>query len=472
MQSTGLKAVIFKIVLALLLAAALQPYFLPDRYGTVTGPGTDPVMLSPRQAYRVYRQALAYSPWRGDLWELAGLAAWDSAQKEDAGDCLLQALALGRLTARGEAVLAEVFLVSGDGYSALGAWRKALAQGGDPAVLIPRMLSAAKGAGLTASAVQIAQSWSGWTKTDAPVLYDLGVNISYRQPEAALQLLGAAANLDPIYANSGLFLQNGIHAALLQSEPAYRSVTIGQALTGIGAWGAAANAFADAVRQAPEYAEAWALLGEAREHEKQDGLPALQRAAALKPDSILVQVFQAYYWRRHGKADLALVYLHSVVEQDPSNAMWQVELGYTLVEMGDLVSALPYFERAVEAAPTDPYYWRALAVFCIQNDVQVQETGLPAARQAAALADNDPQNLDVLGQAFLQLGDAVTGQRFFQKAVDLDNQFGLGYYHLGQAYLQLAQPQAARQALLQVIALKADPALMDLAQRLLKQTIP
>lgn len=462
----------FKIALALLMAWVLQPYFLPDRVGPAAAPDADRESLPPRLAYRIYRQAVEYSPWRGDLWEQAGLAAWASAQNDNAAYCLLRALSLKGLTAQGEMALAEVFLNFGDVYSAWGAWRKALAQGVEPAGLYPRMLSAAIGSSQPALAVQIAQSWAGWTRSDAPVLYDLAVNVSFTQPEAALQLLGTAGNLDTAYANSGLLLQNGIHAALLQPEPAYRSVAIGQALTRIGAWKAAASAFRNAIRLAPDYAEAWALWGEARERENLDGLPALQKAASLKPDSILVQVFQAFYWRRHGKADLALVYLHSVAEQDPTNAMWQVELGYTLVELGDLVSALPYFVRAVEAAPTDSYYWRALAVFCIQNDVQVQETGLPAARRAVALEDQNPLNLDVLGQAFLQLGDAVSGQRFFQKAVDLDSQFGLGYYHLGQAYLQLAQPQAARQALLRVISLKSDPALMDLAQRLLKQTIP
>ncbi len=55
----------------------------------------------------------------------------------------------------------------------------------------------------------------------------------------------------------------------------------------MGEWQLAERAFSQACQLSPEYAEAWAYLSQAQEQLGQDGLPALNKAIALEPDSVV-----------------------------------------------------------------------------------------------------------------------------------------------------------------------------------------
>jgi tetratricopeptide (TPR) repeat protein len=247
---------------------------------------------------------------------------------------------------------------------------------------------------------------------------------------------------------------------------------IGRGLGSLGEWQLAERAFSQACQLSPDYAEAWAYLSQAQEQLGQDGLPALNKAIALKPDSVLIQAFQALYWEHHGKADLALVYLHAIAGQEPDNGMWQVEIGNTLVEMGDLAAALPYYQQAVVVEPGNPNYWRDLALFSLVYNVQLTGVGLPAARQAVVLEPADPVGLDILGQYFLAGKDLLSAERMFLNAIIQDPHYAQAQFHLGLTYLEEGKSQPAYETLKLAAKLAAGQPLAEQIQRVLNQNFP
>ena len=77
-------------------------------------------------------------------------------------------------------------------------------------------------------------------------------------------------------------------------------------------------------------------------------------------------------------------------------------------------------QAAVEIDRDNPEYWGVLAKFSIGHNFQVQEAGLGAARQALLLSPRNPVYLDLLGTAYMILGDLDNAERFFQQALERD----------------------------------------------------
>ena len=65
-----------------------------------------------------------------------------------------------------------------------------------------------------------------------------------------------------------------------------------------------------------------------------------------------------------------------------------------------LIRALESYQAATGLAPDNASYWRLLAIFCAQNNVNIKDVGVPAAQKAVILV-NDATSLDVLGWLLL-----------------------------------------------------------------------
>ena len=103
----------------------------------------------------------------------------------------------------------------------------------------------------------------------------------------------------------------------------------------------------------------------------------------------------------------------------------------------------------------DGRWWLLLARFYVDNEYRVADYGLPAARQAVALAPNDAQAIDTLGFALVLTGDLSNGQKLLEQALALAPQSASVYYHLG--LLHSRQGQFVDAALMLDQALKLDP---------------
>ena len=383
-----------------------------------------------------YRAALDREPWRLELWEAVAREEQQAGRLEQAEEAYLQAQANGQLSAQGRRALAEVYSLLGETDKALTAWQAVIREDGPAGAVYEQMAQVYRSRGELESAVAVLREWRAKEPGSARAAYLLGLYLSVSDPDAAVKLLVEAAQVDNSYTAMVQPLRTGISQAQIAENSAYGWLMIGRALGGAGQWDLAERAFVQSVEDMPQYAEAWAFLGEARAHLGGTGRPELDQARSLAPDSTVVRALMAVYWRRQGEPDRALEELRAVAAQEPGEPVWQVEMGNTMVDKGDLVEARMYYQKAVELAPDVPAYWVALAYFSAQYSDDVRGVGIPAARQAVVLAPNDPTALDAMGLALMTVGDLASAERFLQRAVEEDAGYALAQLHLGQLYLQ------------------------------------
>lgn len=428
---------------------------------------------SPRQAARCVAQAAERMPQRAGLWEQAGHYALQGGEPQRALEYFGRARQAAGLSVEGQIALGEAALRSGDPAGAMRAWQAALQAGGSATYLRGRLMDLHLELGDLPSAIDHARELARLQPSDAALHYRLGLLLATQEPEAALAYLARAEALHPALASAAESLAASIRSARLSPSPAYGLVMAGRALAALGEWALAAEAFRQATLERPDYAEAWAFLGEARQRLGQDGLPELEKALALDSQSISANTFLGLYWNRRGRPALALVFLQAVIDQDPGNPALQAEAGNLLAAMGQLPAALAHYRRAAELASRDPAYWRSLAAFSIRYEYQVRQVALPAARQAVLIDPQDPAALDLMGQAFTLLKDFHSAERFFRRALQADAGYAPARLHFGALYLLRGEAQPAITQL--ELARNLAPAGSDIrqqAENLLQETYP
>jgi tetratricopeptide (TPR) repeat protein len=274
--------------------------------------------------------------------------------------------------------------------------------------------------------------------------YDVLLEIVADEPRLALSLLDTLAFSESALAGEARRLAQDIRAAELQDNPAYTLTAVGQSFGRLGKWELSAEALQRAVVVDPGYAEAWAYLGEAQQHTGEGGLEALQTARALNPLSLAANLFQALYWQRQGDFAEAARYLRIALQIAPGDANLYAQLGHNAVLAGDVPEARNYYEQAVFVNPEDPEGWKLLAAYSLDNDIYLEEVGLPAARRALVLAPEDPGALVLMGRA----ADEVSGQRaeaarLFERALAIDAEHLGAHLYLGLLLLTGGEQDAA-----------------------------
>jgi tetratricopeptide (TPR) repeat protein len=219
-----------------------------------------------------------------------------------------------------------------------------------------------------------------------------------------------------------------------------RYVIVGRGLGLVSEWPLARVAFESAVEADEKNAEAWAWLGEAKQQAglSDAGLPELDRALDLDPRSPTVRGLRGLYFQRVGNFRQALTEFQAAASLDPENPAWFVSVGEAHAKNGDLIRALQAYQHATTLAPEDAKYWRLLAIFCAQNDVNLQDVGLPAAQTAVLLTPEDPSSLDVLGWSLTLVARYEEARRMLDRALELDPENASVHLHIGLLGLQMA----------------------------------
>ena len=88
----------------------------------------------------------------------------------------------------------------------------------------------------------------------------------------ALPFLAQAAKIDKVDGDYAQDLHDKIRTARLFDNPSYTMLIAGRQLASLGKWELASVAFQHAAVLQPGYADAWAYLGEARQHINQPEL--------------------------------------------------------------------------------------------------------------------------------------------------------------------------------------------------------
>lgn len=435
---------------------------------------------STRMASTYLARAAERLPWRADLWQMAGNYALQSGSPKDAIRYFEQAAKRASLSPDAQVLLGDAYQQAGDLASAIRTWQALLDRQdsfGDQQAIYKRLLDAHLQLEDYAGAIADLKALVALQPADAQLRYKLGLLLAAQQPEAALPYLSQASELEPDLAKDAQTLVSAIRTASLADDPAYLLLASGRSLASLDQWNLAAEAFSRSTQERPDYAEAWAYLGEACQHlsnnpDQGTCLSDLQQALALGPESLAANTMMALYWQRLERQDRALEYLEKAIGLDPKNPVLQVQLGSTLAVGGDLASALQAYQHAQEFAPQDPTYPRLLAVFSIKYEYMLRQAGLPAARQALLLAPDDPACLDVMGQILTLLGDTTNAERFLLRAIQSDSGYAPAHLHLGTLYALQGDTAQAIEQLNLASSLSPGTPTAEQAQRLLGNYLP
>ncbi len=429
-------------------------------------------------------QAAEQLPEQSELWSQAGHYALQSGHPDTAIDYLLR-IAPSRQTADDLLTLGDAYEQTTDHASAVSSWQAALAAGGPAVPLYQRLLAAHLDLKDYPDAIDALQSLTTLLPGDASIHYQLGLVTATQDPEGALVHLARAAELNESLAVQARSLQRAITSARIAELKTFSLMAAGRGLASLGEWKFAEEAFRQATLNSPNYAEAWAYLGEARQHTfeglwpngnkalpPETGLPELKKAIELDPRSIPAHLFMAMYWRRQERYDQALASLQAAIEIDAQNPILQVEVGETLATLGDLNAAQEAYQKAIDLSPNDPTFLNFLVGFSLKYEYRIEEIALPVARQAVILAPDDPEVLDSMAQVFIKLNDQINAERFINRALEKDPNFAPAYLHMGQVYLLQGNLSGAQAQLNQVTKLAPGSPAADQAQRLLRAYFP
>lgn len=419
-----------------------------------------------------FRTILEYQPGRTDLWERMALNEFNAENYPEAAEAYQMAEASHLISAQGLFNLGSAYWQMDDLEAAAGAWLRLTEHEDVDVEMLAAITDHLRASGDLDSAATTALKWAEKDPQSIQAAWTAGLLFSTRSLEEAIPLLSAASDGKGAEAVQAQQLLDVLGEAVVQPDRSYQMVIIGQRLADMGIWDVAEEALQKAVQFNPDYAEAWALLGEVQQQLGKAGWTSLLRAKTLDPDSDMVISALTLYWTRQKKYNVALAYLQKLAAKHPDEGSWQLEIGNTLVEAGDMIEAMAAYQRAAEIEPDDPHNWTALAVFSATYGFDAEAFSLPAINNALELSPKDPQVLDAAGWVYLTSGDMEKAEQFLQLAIAEDSDFGEAKLHLAQVYIETNRLTLALPMLQDAVLQAEDNTAAMVAQRLLEKYFP
>jgi len=295
--------------------------------------------------------------------------------------------------------------------------------------------------------------WMARHPDDTEAAFTLALIQAAHDPGSALALLDSLNSAPPALQKKSRELAAVIRSAIAYRVPEYIFARTGEELIHLGEPALAEEAFHRAIDRNPDYGEAYALLGAAQEAAGENPEDSYRRGAALAPKSALVCMLYGSWLRRKGDLAEAHWWLMQAWSVTPGD--WNVasELAQVDFALGNVGDAEGWVVQAVTAHPQEAEAWIALAGFYIENDYQIEEGGIPAARQAVVLAPTNDRALDLLGLGWFKAGDFSTAERFFLRALEQNPDSAVIHLHLGMCLQEEGRIAEARTELESALAL-------------------
>lgn len=375
--------------------------------------------------------AAAWFPADGQLQWQAGKEALGRGEWGQAICYLKKAQALLEPSASLGLDLGDALKGSGDLPAAMQNWAAALAlePRSDPA--LQRLREAYESSGQWQHLEEVLQAWMALHPQDLSAENRLAEVTAALDPQQARQFLGGLEQGGRMPSQDLAQLLTTIQAAEEQGGSVYAYARVGELLIQREDWALAQTALQEAVKQNPAYGQAFAYLGYALEQSRQPAQWAYQRAVLLSPQDGTAHLLYGSYLARQGEIAQAREELQRSWDLGPKDALIASQLGALEYSAGNLIAAQQWYAEGVQLFPNEEEAWIAQAEFYLGHDLQVMETGIPAARQAAILAPDDPQSVDLLGFGWFLMGDLPTAERLFWKALDQDPTYVPALFHLG-----------------------------------------
>ena len=412
-------------------------------------------------------------PWRTDLWEKAGHYALESGDTDLAISSFKEAASRGCLTLQGYQSMGDAYLAAGNPYTAVQVWQAAITIHSPSETLLSKIIPVQREMEDPAlvdslkSLLNLQQSKGAFISEIFKTTSELGLLLAVENPAAASPYLLQAAELNPQNTTAG-DLAFTIQRALTYQNPAYVLVFVGRELAKQGRWDLAKKAFQKTTIIQPDYAEAWAFLGESVQHLEDDTnenpLDILEIALEIDPYSLSANLLTAAYWKRVGDPDQHYRYLINAAEIDPQNPKILVDLGDAVAVLGELEAGYDYHLEAIRITHSDPTYLRTLVDYCIRYNYLLDEVALPTAREAVIKENANAPSLDTMGQVLFRLGDIHNAHRFYTRSIIRDPDYAPAHFHLGLLYNILDQPDQAAYSFTRTIALAPETPIAYQAQ--------
>lgn len=383
-----------------------------------------------------YWTAAQRLPWRADAYELAGHAYYHAKDYVKADVAYQKAFQHNALSADGWVAWGDVQYLQDDPVRAAQIWEQGVVQQNSSDSLYSRLAQTYQENHEYARAADYLQRYVASHQDDASAHYRLGLLLTLSDPNGALTELINASQLDPQFDPAVETLRSALNLASLNDSTSARFVLIGRGLGLVHEWELAQSAFASAVEADEENAEAWAWLGESKQQSAANGTAELDRAYTLNPNSPTVRGLRGLHFQRAGNFRAALTEFQAASALDKTNPAWQVSLGETYSKLGDLISAMQAYQAATALVPENADYWRMLAIFCAQNNVNVRDVGVPAAQQAVVLDSENSAYVELLGWLLLLDARYDEAERMLLQAIQLDPNNAMAHLHVGMLYLE------------------------------------
>ena len=205
------------------------------------------------------------------------------------------------------------------------------------------------------------------------------------------------------------------------------------------------RSFEDAVKADPRCAMCWAYLALAT-RPVTAGREAVARAARLesratKGEQLFIQALQAQV-RGHVAAENDA--RERLVTMYPRDWRVLVARGNRLIHLGRAQEAIPYLERAVQAAPDEAAPYNDLGY--AYSYAGRLDDAVRALHKYAQLLPSEPNPHDSLAELLLQAGKTQEAIAEYEKALEVDPKFVIANQGLGHARLLSGDFEGAREA--------------------------
>ncbi len=439
-------------VLAVLsvLALAISVPFVLSGYAELQQAQSAASYLEAAEHYQLAARRL---PWRVDLYELAGHEYYYAKQYSLADDAYQQAFQHNALTADGWVAWGDVNYLNNDAARGTEIWEQGIAQPATSDKLYSRLAQIYQEEKDYAKAAEYLQRYVPYHLDDASAHYRLGLLLTLSEPETAISELITAAQLNPDFDPATQTLRSALNLASLSDSPSERLVITGRGLGLVSEWELALAAFEESSKMDRNNAEAWAWLAEAKQQTIEDNgstqvqaesLGYLDRALSLNPNSAVVRTLRGLYLQRVGNNKEALTEFQAAATFQKDDPALYVSIGESYAKLGDLIRALEAYQYAANLNPDDAHYWRLLAQFCGQNNVNIDNVGIPAAQHVVVISGETADALDLLGWLLTLDARNVEAERTLMHALEMDPNYALAHFHLGMLYLHTDQNTLAR----------------------------